>query len=181
MSFFTFLAGELMNDINAVSKGPAQELYCRLWLTRYFMWTMIDGSTFNLTVITVERFMAIRSPLTYDNHVVRKRLPLMILLIWLTGIILLLPFPLTSTVRDGYCSVDTEYPTDGWRRFSLSVTMVAVFLIPFTLMVSMYISMGVILRRTIQGGNSKYNNYVYRFYAKQYEGIKKLMHNKIKT
>ena len=53
--------------LDLVHGATAQDLYCRLWITFYPMWSFITDSTYNLTVISLERYAAIRNPLTYNG------------------------------------------------------------------------------------------------------------------
>ena len=144
ITFFT----QYITDINDVSDGLVKELYCRLWLSAYFMWAFIDSSSYNLTIMSIERYVAIKYPLTYEQSLVKRRLPYLILFTWIIGPFLLLSFPVSSTVIDGECSVDTEYPSDLVRTLCLAINLFVDMLLPASIMVVLYFRMSQILRKS---------------------------------
>ena len=66
-------------------------------------------------MISFERWVAIKYPLRFDVTQVKKRLPFIILFTWVLGFVTLLTIALSSTVKNGECSVESEYPSNTIR------------------------------------------------------------------
>lgn len=59
------------------------EFLCRFWWSRFFLFACFAISTWNLTVMSIERYWAVLHPMTYSRNFSRRRALIMMLLIWL--------------------------------------------------------------------------------------------------
>ena len=152
------IATQYITDINQIpNTGIDQEVFCRFWLSAYLMWAFIDCSSYNLTIMSIERYVAIKYPLTYEKSLVRRRLPYLILFTWIIGPLLALSIPISSTVIEGECFVDTEYPSDFIRTIALAFSLCVDMLLPASIMVVLHFQMSRILKKSNQEsiGNSR--------------------------
>ena len=63
---------QYVTSIEQVPEGLAQELACRFWLSTYLLWGFATASGYNLTFLTIERYLAITKPMKYDAEAVRN-------------------------------------------------------------------------------------------------------------
>ncbi|XP_072180650.1 octopamine receptor beta-2R-like [Diadema setosum] len=68
--------------------GLAAELYCRLWDSRIIYFTGFAISSFNLTLISLERYLAVLHPILYMTKFKRRTMYTMAAVSWLTAPIL---------------------------------------------------------------------------------------------
>ena len=64
---FLLLTTVLPSD-GRVYKTVADDLYCRLWVTRLPLWICIHCSTYNLVALTLERYMSVVHPIVHKLH-----------------------------------------------------------------------------------------------------------------
>ncbi|XP_022098636.1 allatostatin-A receptor-like [Acanthaster planci] len=61
-------------------------LYCYIWETGYYLWAFFVASSFNLAVLTLERYVAIVFPFKYVKLFGAKQVGLIIASVWLTSV-----------------------------------------------------------------------------------------------
>ena len=80
------LLTELINRMDMVAtSGMWLDVFCNVWLSTYVMWSTISSSAYNLVFLTLERYVAIVNPMKYDREKVMRRLPIVIVLAWISG------------------------------------------------------------------------------------------------
>lgn len=67
----------------AISGIVLKETYCRLWRSQGILWSSMTGSTFNLCVISFERYLAIVWPFKHSRMVTKGRIKICIVFTWL--------------------------------------------------------------------------------------------------
>lgn len=101
--FLVFLTAFESRDPDILT-GPGGDLYCRVWLSKLPLWSVLVSSTFNLVVINIERYIAILHPVWHKNNFSRKTAKQTLVFIWLVGFTYncayLLP---TCYVENGLC------------------------------------------------------------------------------
>ena len=118
-----------------------EELICDVFRFSYFLTGY--ASILNLCVISMERLLAIRKPLTYDVVVTMKRLSVVLLLAWADAILISsLPF-IRWTDEEAECAYDPR------RWWSMMVIVTNVF-IPFLFITVCYAYMYRIARRHLR-------------------------------
>ncbi len=65
-----------------VPRGLAGEIFCRVLLSRYLLFTMGKVSLLKVTCLGIDRWYCIFRPMKYKRYFTRKRLLLYILIIW---------------------------------------------------------------------------------------------------
>lgn len=130
--------------------GVAGDLLCKLWLSRIFMWSFFVSSTFNLIVLTIERYCKVVHPVFHRNTFSRKQALLAGLLVWLVGPVYNLSFklPITKLV-EGKCAT-FQYPNKATGRFFGLLTVSLQYLLPLVLMMYCYARMAYALKRRVK-------------------------------
>ncbi|XP_062860099.1 somatostatin receptor type 5 [Trichomycterus rosablanca] len=118
---------------------------------------VLDGinqftSVFCLTVMSVDRYMALVDPLRFARWRTPKRAKIISAFLWLFSLIPVLPMALHFTVQYGLCMADM-FVEKWWMTF-LTYTFVLGFVLPFLLMIIFYTSLVVALRSSRQRGRN---------------------------
>ena len=83
--------------------GTLGKFVCHIWSSMYALWVFFIASSYNLTAIAIERYLAITRPLHYDESRALKRMPLLFGIVWLCGFVLILPEALLAKVVNSEC------------------------------------------------------------------------------
>ena len=136
--------------MSVVPSGVAARLYCILWISPPIFQGLGTSSGFNLMFLSIERYLAITRPITYDEHRIKRRLPVLIPVIWISGLLCMLPDPIYFKVEDGAClyTGGTLPQRDILLMFSYYAFMG--FVLPGVTMLVLYTVMGVFLWRSQQ-------------------------------
>ena len=87
--------------------GLGGELYCRFWLSQFFLWGLMISSSYNLMVLTLERYVRFVHPFFHHKFLSKKKILAFAFAAWWPGPILRLCFHVpTSVVIDGNCVFD---------------------------------------------------------------------------
>ena len=105
VSIFLLLSTVIQND-DRVFVSVADDIYCRVWLRRSPLWITILVSTYNLVLLTIERYLSVVHPIKHKMSFTHNKAVISIVLCWLLGI----TFNLTTTlpyakVTDGHCEL----------------------------------------------------------------------------
>lgn len=112
---------------------------------------VLDGinqftSVFCLTVMSVDRYMALVDPLRFARWRTPKRAKVISAFLWLFSLIPVLPMALHFTVQYGLCMADM-FVGKWWMTF-LTYTFVLGFVLPFLVMIIFYTTLVVTLRNS---------------------------------
>jgi len=69
-SFFTLLTATV--EVDGTQRSPDSfydQFVCRMWLTRTPLWAPLFTSTYNILLMTLERYSAVIYPIWYSNNV----------------------------------------------------------------------------------------------------------------
>lgn len=130
--------------------GILGEIYCRLWVSNYFLWVSLCGSTFNLVAITIERYFEVVHPLTYKNYFNARSVRIIIASVWTLALAYLLVsnvYP--STTRDGVCINRAAFPSHEVATAVSITTFLLTFAIPVIIMIICYSRMILALRSKV--------------------------------
>ena len=137
-SVFLFLTGVLLHltpgYVRSVSSFPvpsglAGEIFCRLFGSRYLLFTVGKVSILNVTCLAIERWYCIFRPLTYKLHFTRKRLLLYILAIWVGACLLQIYKFFEWKLSAGKCSsVNAPYREQGTQAMIIISTLVSFYI-----------------------------------------------------
>ncbi|XP_053495416.1 somatostatin receptor type 5 isoform X2 [Ictalurus furcatus] len=114
---------------------------------------VLDGinqftSVFCLTVMSVDRYMALVDPLRFARWRTPKRAKIISAFLWLLSLIPVLPMALHFTVQYGLCMADM-FVGKWWMTF-LTYTFVLGFVLPFLVMIIFYTTLVMTLKSSRQ-------------------------------
>lgn len=114
---------------------------------------VLDGinqftSVFCLTVMSVDRYMALVDPLRFARWRTPRRAKIIAALMWFISLFPVLPMAIHFSANYGLCTVDPHVASDTWWLTFLSYTFVLGFALPFTVMIVFYTALLVTLRNT---------------------------------
>ncbi|XP_038069057.1 allatostatin-A receptor-like [Patiria miniata] len=112
------------------------QLMCRFINFDLFVWCMNVTSTYNLVIISLERFMATCHPVKHRNTCSSVKLKYAIGTAWAIGCIYSSHFAFLFEINEGYCQL-TELET-GLRVFQFSAEFTIEYLVPITILVCTY-------------------------------------------
>ncbi|XP_071763577.1 somatostatin receptor type 2 [Centroberyx gerrardi] len=112
---------------------------------------VLDGinqftSVFCLTVMSVDRYMALADPLRFARWRTPRRAKAVSAILWLLSLLAVLPMALHFSARDGLCTLDPALGSDAWWLGFLTYTFVLGFALPFTVMTASYTALLLTLR-----------------------------------
>ncbi|KAI4898383.1 hypothetical protein NFI96_033761 [Prochilodus magdalenae] len=118
---------------------------------------ILDGinqftSVFCLTVMSVDRYMALVDPLRFARWRTPKRAKIISAVLWLFSLLPVLPMAVHFNVQYGMCMADT-FMVQWWMTF-LTYTFVLGFVLPFVVMIVFYTALVMTLRSARQRGTS---------------------------
>ncbi|XP_043086883.1 somatostatin receptor type 2 [Puntigrus tetrazona] len=116
---------------------------------------VLDGinqftSVFCLTVMSVDRYMALVDPLRFARWRTPKRAKIIAALMWFISLFPVIPMAIHFSANYGLCTVDPHIASDAWWLAFLSYTFVLGFALPFTVMIVFYTALLVTLRSSRQ-------------------------------
>ena len=130
--------------------GLGGELYCRFWLTGFFLWSLMISSSYCLMVLTLERYVGVVHPLFHHTFLSKTKIFVFAGAAWWPGPILMLCFVIpTSGVIDGHCVVMDIYVNQTWKKACGVVLFVTQYLLPITVFITCYIRMFMRLRTQV--------------------------------
>ncbi|XP_039530258.1 somatostatin receptor type 2 [Pimephales promelas] len=112
---------------------------------------VLDGinqftSVFCLTVMSVDRYMALVDPMRFARWRTPRRAKIIAALMWFISLFPVLPMAINFSDNYGLCTVDPHVASDTWWLTFLSYTFVLGFALPFTVMIVFYTALLVTLR-----------------------------------
>ncbi|KAF7647040.1 hypothetical protein LDENG_00178690 [Lucifuga dentata] len=110
---------------------------------------VLDGinqftSVFCLTVMSIDRYMALVNPLRFASWRTPRRAKIVSAFLWLFSLLTILPMALHFSAERGLCMPDLG--SDAWWLGVLSYTFVMGFALPFTVMTASYAVLLLTLR-----------------------------------
>ncbi|CAH1800550.1 unnamed protein product, partial [Owenia fusiformis] len=132
------ITSTLFDDINTVPKGLPAHIFCVLWMSKFFLWSMLVTSTYNLVAMTIEKYFAILYSFKHMEFFTKGRMKIVLGMIWLIGPFWNLYLAITTTVTYEQCSVYSEWnPPESQTIFGICVVVFQWF-VPIVIMVICY-------------------------------------------
>ncbi|XP_072181363.1 cholecystokinin receptor type A-like [Diadema setosum] len=120
-------------------------IYCKVVSTSLCLWISIDASILTLTVIPLERYLAIAYPLRFKRLVTRKRVTIVIVTIWISTFMANL-FLLVVTRVEGFKCVEI-FPSRGTQLLVGFMLYFVMFLFPALIMLISQAQTALVLHR----------------------------------
>ena len=103
IDLFACVCAFLVQIVEPGYTGIIGHMVCQIWSSMYLLWVFFVASSYNLTAIAIERYLAITRPLQYDEESVLRRMPFVFVVVWLIGFVFDLPEALLSKAVSGEC------------------------------------------------------------------------------
>ena len=145
--------------IAADKSAVRNEIMCDLWFTKMPLWSLLVTSTYNLILLTLDRYLAIAWPLRHRVSFSSRKVIIFLLLPWIFGttfnVAYIIPTTVYVTRNDsngpGYCDKFTKWPSDDFQ-FGFAVVIVLVqYIIPISLQIAFYSLIVYNIRKRLRG------------------------------
>ncbi|XP_036388222.1 somatostatin receptor type 5 [Megalops cyprinoides] len=112
---------------------------------------VLDGinqftSVFCLTVMSVDRYLALVSPLRFARWRSPRRAKVISACLWALSLLPVLPMALRFSAESGLCTVDSHVSFHSWWLVFLTYTFILGFALPFAVMITAYAALVLTLR-----------------------------------
>ena len=153
MGGFFMVMTSRYNDTNREIRGLRDELYCLLWLTRWPLWSIFTVSTYNLILITVERYISVIHAVWHKTSFTKAKTVVSMIVIWIFGSVYFGMYTMFPTdVTNGSCGLLSNYVSDTAQGATGIMNFGVHYLIPIIIMVFCYTKMALALQNRIQPG-----------------------------
>ena len=126
--------GIIFNDPYGMPDGPVGHIYCLLWISKYQQWACFFSSTYNLVVMNYDRCFAISYPMWYLKVYSKRKLYIIIGLVWLSGIMFYLPYTiLTYKLENNTCLILSLWYLSWGKALAGVLVFVFLYIIPMFL------------------------------------------------
>ncbi|XP_071803688.1 galanin receptor 2a-like [Asterias amurensis] len=150
--------------LSKVNQDLGGQIYCRVVNTDVILWVSIVASIFTLTLVSIERYLAIVYPIRYRTIFAGNRARLVLVLIWLVSLVL--------NSFNVYCvgidpvkeSCTAAYPSLAYQQFIGAGLFVVEYFIPMVIMIVTHVLAIRALRahaRTLLSRNESPNSPAY--------------------
>ena len=130
--------------------GIAGDLYCRLWLSDFPLWSLLVSSSYSLMAITFERYMSIVHPILHCGKFSMKKVLMLAIASWCSGFVCYSFFIVPHTeVVDGRCLFHRKYFNLLFKRASGALLFIVQYLTPMVCFVFCYSRIFMCLRARV--------------------------------
>ena len=145
---------QFTDNITWVPEGLPAHYFCKLWLSKTLLWGAFTTSTFNLVIMTLERYFAIVHTFTYTKLFTRSKAKVGMVLVWFIGQGWGSYCLFSTAIVDGECIAFSVWPSPEFAR-SFGIVIVAVqYFIPITILILAYGQIILTLHRKATEGIS---------------------------
>ncbi|KAI0237403.1 Somatostatin receptor type 5 [Lamellibrachia satsuma] len=135
---------------NRKLSGFVDELYCRFWISGYINWSLFLSSTYNLVLLTLERYMAIVHPIRHHTWLTWGKTYAAMAVVWCIGPVYNMMHRVpTSGLSDGMCFKFHFWPSRLMARVFGVIAILVQFFIPLAILIYAYVLMTVRLRTKV--------------------------------
>ena len=107
------------------------EMYCRLWQTGWLYWSLFVSSTYNVVVLTIERYLKIVHPIVHKNSFTLWKAKILLVVIWLFGFAFEAAVGVSSTtVQGSQCLIVAIWPNVIIQQMTGYLTVAVLYFIP---------------------------------------------------
>ena len=131
-------------DPDPIPSGLAGSIFCRLWNGHVILWILLVASTFNLVVLTMERYIAIVFPFRYETLFNSRVNAIILIMLW----ILAIGYKSVDIARYGYENGTCVFLEVSWKKELGLIVFFVEYLIPLLVMIFAYGWIIVILKQS---------------------------------
>ena len=133
------------------------EMYCRLWHSGWLHWSLFVSSTYNVVVLTIERYLKIVHPIFHKNSFTLWKAKILLVIIWLFGFAFEAAVGLSSTtVRGSLCLIVAVWPNVIIQQMAGFFSVAVLYFLPTVVFIFCHTKMIRSLRRVgpqLESGN----------------------------
>ena len=131
--------------------GVLGTLYCMLWMSRCFLWSLLVTSTYCLQVLTFERYLGVVHPVWHKVWFTKSRVKILLTCAWVVGFVTDFTQTMpTTAVKNGKCALYTEWPAPWVRQMTGIMTFFVLYLIPLLFLIYCYGHMAFAIRQRMR-------------------------------
>ena len=124
------------------------EIYCRLWHSGWLHWGLFISSTYNVVVLTIERYLKIVHPIIHKNSFSLRRAKILLAVIWLFGFAFEVAVVVSSTTERGsLCLIVAVWPNVIVRQMAGCFQVAVLYFITTSVFIFCYTTMIRALKR----------------------------------
>ena len=139
-------------------EGMSGEIRCRFLKTRYFLWMGYVASTYNLVMISIDRYFEIVHAVFYKTHIKRWIICVMLMLPHLLSGIYNLMSVIHARVKRGICA-EFDGMSHQWEFVAMGIgAFVFSFAIPIAILCICYVCIGYFLQKSPGVKSSRSNS-----------------------
>ncbi|XP_006814813.1 galanin receptor 2b-like [Saccoglossus kowalevskii] len=124
-------------EYDVIPDSVSGDLYCKVWSSEYILWGLFIASTFNLSFLSLERYLAICHPVLHRNKVTLTKVKIIIITTWFIGFIRESYWPTMNFNENGVCSVK-EWPNTGMQILVGCIAFATEYILPLGIMAFSY-------------------------------------------
>ncbi|XP_071788516.1 galanin receptor 2b-like [Asterias amurensis] len=127
------------------------EILCRFIFSNFFVWGLSVASTYNLVVISLERFLATCYPVKHRNYCSLFKIKVSMYAVWIIGFTQATTYVFIFTAKQSKCQFDSKFLIIAKVPLFLSTVLVE-YTIPVVLISFSYIRILLLLRHKLING-----------------------------
>ena len=143
-----FLLGLRLGPTIDSVEEPWFSILCRFWTTEYLMWAAFQSSTFNLVLITIERYFAVCRPIQHHKLFTAKRIKCACVVMWFLGALYNTYWIAIVYSNKPYCY--PQWPNLRIQQVFGVIIILVDLVIPTSIMLCSYIKITLELKRRQQ-------------------------------
>lgn len=132
-------------------------ILCKLWISEYLLWSMYTCSTYNLVLLSIERYLAVVHPIFHKTRLSREKILISMSFPWVIGFTFQSYWPPMYILDTGNGTCLPAYNCDGGVPSTLQTFLtvysfigeygIALFIMSFTY-TQIVIKLGMVVNRT---------------------------------
>ena len=152
---FFMIMTSLFEEQKTELGGTVADIYCYFWMTKWTLWSMLIVSTYNLILITIERYIAVVYAVWHKTSFTKTKAIASMITVWLVIIIyvqlyMMIPTKVDGTADGNLCNLFSDYVSTQTHRGVSILNFAILYFIPLIIIVFCYGRMAKILHNRIQ-------------------------------
>lgn len=152
-----FLIGAVYRTGNPLdANNLGDRLYCQIWLSNSFVWSLVYCSTYALMALTLERYFSVVYPVWHKGFFNDTRSRIIMAATWIIGLVEgLLLSSLSSAIdpENGQCLTFVIWPSDTVRKLTGIWTVTLHYFLPMFILIFCYVRIILVITGRIKKVN----------------------------
>ncbi|XP_077993953.1 galanin receptor 2b-like [Glandiceps talaboti] len=146
VSAIMFVSLKFGPTFDVIPNNLTGDIICKIWMSEYILWGLFISSTFNLSFLSIERYLAVCHPVLHRNKITMTKIKVIAVCAWFIGLIRESYWPTMNFNENGICNVK-EWPNSGMQKLVGCVVFLTEYVLPLTIMGFSYGNIILELRR----------------------------------